>query len=344
MSVLFLIASLGAINGFLLSVFIIFRKKGVVNKYFGCLLLVLSIRIGKSVFFYFTQKPDLLILQIGLSACVFIGPFFYLFSKALDHKEQKFRKADLMLLFSLLAAILIIGSIYPYRAYPLIWNNYIIFGIYGIWLLFTVLGIYHSAKIIKDGAVSMHKNSDKQYMIAIVLSMVFITTTYQIALFTRFAYIWGALIFSFTFYYLTGRILLTGKSITPKNNPPQLANAAALLQSVNELMQNTKPYLNRDLKLDELAAQNGLSKHTLSQLLNEVYKHGFSQYIKEYRIAEAKTLIHARPELTLEGIGYESGFKSKSAFFEAFKNIEKCTPASYKNNKEGSFNGKTGTE
>ena len=47
-------------------------------------------------------------------------------------------------------------------------------------------------------------------------------------------------------------------------------------------------------------------------------------------MAEAKDLIKSRDELSLEGIGYEAGFNSKSAFFEAFKKVTGQTPAAFK--------------
>jgi hypothetical protein len=81
------IASLGVVNGFILSFFLMFKKQNTwSNVYFGGLLMALSIRIGKSVFVFFSDSVDRLILQIGLSACIFIGPLFYLYVKALKEK------------------------------------------------------------------------------------------------------------------------------------------------------------------------------------------------------------------------------------------------------------------
>ncbi|MEO0334736.1 MAG: helix-turn-helix domain-containing protein, partial [Bacteroidota bacterium] len=310
---------------------IIKRPKAVVNSYFGGLLLALSIRIGKSVFFYFSTEVDQLILQVGLSACVFIGPFFYLYSKALQRQEQDFKRADVLLLLLLLVGVSIVGLIYPYRVYPEIWNGYIIYGIYAVWILFTLLGLYYNGKMLNGVLLRPRAMSqNQQYIAAIALAMLFITITYQVALFVGFTYIWGALIFSFTFYYLMGRAFISHKSVTPQPPSRPLENGLALLNQVDKLMELEKPYTNQKLKLDELAAQVAIPKHTLSRVLNEVYTNGFSHYIKEYRVKEAQRLIATRHDLSLEGIGYEAGFNSKSAFFEAFKKVANCTPAEYK--------------
>lgn len=334
MSILFLLASLGVINGILLGVYLIFRKeKTAADAYFGGLLLALSIRIGKSVFFYFNRDVDKLILQVGLSACIFIGPLFYLYTKALQEDKPSFKLKDNLLLLFLFVAVLVTGLIFPYRSYPEIWNSYIIQVIYIVWALFTVLGLYNCREVIVK-TVSSPKQLDprQQYILAIILGMLFITFTYQFALFIKgFTYIWGALAFSFTFYYLLGRALLNGKAIIPKPKVQvPLENGKVLMKQVDQIMEAQKPFINQKLKLEELATLSGISRHTLSRVLNEEYGHGFAHYIKTHRITEAKQLIKTRHDLSLEGIGYESGFNSKSAFFDAFKKIANCTPSEYK--------------
>ncbi len=333
MSILFVIASIGVINGLLVSLYLLVRRdKTVAETYFAGLLIALSIRIGKSIYFYFGTTDDRLVLQLGLSACAFIGPFFYLYAKALYQEQQCHKRADLVLLLSLLIAIIIVGLWYPYPTNPDVWNGIIIYGIYGTWAVFVVAGCYYSYKgVFENYRLSRNGlNPSQQYQLAIMLAMLFITITYMTALFFGVAYIWGAVIFTTVFYYLAGRLLLTSKPAIPKPSSAALEDGQALLQRVDEIMRNEKPYMDQRLKLDELAAKTGITKHLLSRVLNEVYQSGFSQYIKEYRVAEAKHLIATRHELSLEGIGYEAGFSSKSAFFEAFKKIEGNTPAQYK--------------
>ncbi len=332
MSFLFLFASLGVINGFLLSIYLLIKSaNSILPKYFGLLLLALVIRIGKSVFFYFNREVDLLILQIGLSACVFIGPFFYLFFKSLQKGDTSMRRNDAMMLALLFLVIIVVGIIYPYRVYPQIWNGYIIYFIYTIWVLFIFLGLYHVVNIVKSELKDGIKPKKQLwYIIAIAMSVVFITLTYQLALFVKITYIWGALLFSFSFYYLLGRVILNKHALIPKLATQKLENGKQLLAKVDQIMANEKPFRSQGLKLDDLAVKSGMSKHLLSKVLNEVYLDGFSHYVKEYRVNEAKSLIVERKDLSLEGIGYEAGFNSKSAFFDAFKKVANCTPAEYK--------------
>lgn len=332
MPLLFLLCSLGVINGLLIGVFLVFRNPNkIVNAYLGGLLLSLSLRIGKSVFYYFGEQVDLLILQIGLSACTFIGPFFYLYTKSIHQQYKKIHKPDAVLLLILLVGVLTVGVIYPYRTYPEIWNGYVVYGIYIIWAVFTLIGLYHAIKVLQPVILKPSRMSKPQQHLAIItISVLFINLTYQMALYGLFTYIWGSLIFSFTLYFVIGKLLLSGKFFMAKGSDQPLEDGAAKLEELNALMDAQKPYTNQKLKLDDLASLVGLNRHTLSRLLNEEYKYGFAQYIKEYRVKEAKQLIQTRNELSLEGIGFEAGFSSKSSFFETFKKIANATPSEFK--------------
>ena len=72
-----------------------------------------------------------------------------------------------------------------------------------------------------------------------------------------------------------------------------------------------------------------ISKNILSQYLNEKINKSFSTFINELRIEKAKEFLTAKTNYTIEGIGYESGFKSKSTFFTAFKKHTGQTPLEY---------------
>ena len=341
MSPLFLFASLGVVNGLILAIYLLVKKqRSVADMYFAGLLLALCLRIGKSVWVYFDPELDKLILQIGLSACHFIGPFYFLYSKAVYNHQTRILKFDRHLLQFLLIGILVAGVQMPYRAYPEFWNETMVPGLYIIWAGFSLVGLYQNRVAFQRLVSAKQKLTDMdKHMLGISLAYLFITFTFQFALFVKgITYIWGSIIFSASFYYLIIRALIIKKTPVPNTlNLPPLNDGKALLAKLDQMMQEDKPHLDPKLKLDHLASQAELTRHTLSRLLNEEYAHGFAHYVKSYRLEEAKRLILTRNELSLEGIGYEAGFNSKSAFYEAFKNEVGMTPARFK--KQYSQNG-----
>jgi AraC-like DNA-binding protein len=101
---------------------------------------------------------------------------------------------------------------------------------------------------------------------------------------------------------------------------------------VEEYMIRHKPYLAVDLKLDELAEKLSLPSKTLSILLNVRYKKNFCEFINQYRIKDAASIL-SNPmlkEKSVLDIAMEVGFNSKSAFNRSFKRETGATPLKYR--------------
>jgi len=106
--------------------------------------------------------------------------------------------------------------------------------------------------------------------------------------------------------------------------------SAALHEALLETMESDKPYLNESLNLADLAARLRVPRAHLSQVVNTHFGSNFADFLSRYRIDEAERLLAdpAWSHLTIEAIGYEVGFRSRSAFHSAFKRRRDETPAS----------------
>src|SRR4051812_39073115 len=113
--ILFFFGALGAFNGFILSAYFLFftRKKYLSNLFLGALILALSIRITVTVFVYFNNALPKTYLQIGLSSCLFIGPFLYCFLKAGIHSINTIPKIWKYHLAFWFIAVFCIGFLFP---------------------------------------------------------------------------------------------------------------------------------------------------------------------------------------------------------------------------------------
>ena len=107
------------------------------------------------------------------------------------------------------------------------------------------------------------------------------------------------------------------------------SDAQRWLEKLDRLMREKAVYTNADLKLGDLSKEIQISSHQLSQLLNDELGKNFTTYINEFRIEEACRVIASDHRFTLESVGYEVGFNSKSTFFTAFKKFKGVTPAVY---------------
>ncbi len=102
-------------------------------------------------------------------------------------------------------------------------------------------------------------------------------------------------------------------------------------EKITQSIEKDKPYRNSELRLNDFAQLIDEHPNNVSQILNDVVKKNFYDFINFYRIEEAKLLLKL-PEYknyTITAIGFEVGFNSKSSFYSAFKKFADTTPAQF---------------
>jgi len=336
---LFFFSALGAFNGLVLSLYFLLYVKPahISNRFLGAFLLMLSIRIGKSVFFYFNPDLSFHYLQLGLTACFFVGPFLYFYIKSVIEPESNIYTTWKYHIALLLPLALIIGYLYPFKTNIDLWRPHIIKTIYIQWFLYILASFYVIIPRIKILFDSNHKiNKLDIWLFSILIGNLCLLASYYFTSFIN--YISGALTFSFSLYLLI-LFLFFGKSrnLILFNRQHKYADkkiddsqALALIKQLENIMATEELYKNANLKSSDVAKYLNISTHQLSQLLNDNLGKSFPLFINEYRIEAAKNSVKANSQLTLEAIGYECGFNSKSTFYTTFKKLTGSTPAKFK--------------
>ena len=106
---------------------------------------------------------------------------------------------------------------------------------------------------------------------------------------------------------------------------------AALLQRLEAHMAASRPYLDADLTVEQLARQLGVPTRELSRAINEGLAKNFFELVSDYRIAEARRQLEtADTGTTILQVMYDAGFNSKSVFNTAFKKATGLTPSAYR--------------
>lgn len=90
---------------------------------------------------------------------------------------------------------------------------------------------------------------------------------------------------------------------------------------ISEEMEEQAYYLNQDLTVHDLARKMDMSARTISDCVNRHFGKNFNEWVNTYRVAKALELLEdpEKEHLSIEGIGMDSGFKSRSAMYTAFK-------------------------
>lgn len=105
-----------------------------------------------------------------------------------------------------------------------------------------------------------------------------------------------------------------------------------LSHDLEKLMQEQQLYKQNDLKLETLAEKLNTNKHFVSQVINEIHKVNFFEYVNLKRIEEAKQLLRSRSkkDLNIIEVAYEVGFNNKGTFNSVFKKITGLTPTEFR--------------
>ncbi len=184
------------------------------------------------------------------------------------------------------------------------------------------------------------------------------TSYYVLSRFSFFNLTWDYMIsVSMTFFiyfiawfgYLQPQIF-SGYSINQSLKPTGRYKNSAIDKEVSDeilfkletVMAENKLYRENDLRLDTLANSINVSKHHLSQVINEQKGMSFFEYVNEQRITEARQLLAStsKKELNIIDVAYSVGFNNKVSFNTTFKKITGKTPTEFRKEVE---NGKLNT-
>jgi len=107
-----------------------------------------------------------------------------------------------------------------------------------------------------------------------------------------------------------------------------------LFEKVLHTIENSKCYRNDELNIADLATLTGIHHLKQSKIIKHKTGMNFNSFINEFRIKEAKEILShptafMEKRFTIDSLGSEVGFKTKTSFYKAFKQFEKTTPAQY---------------
>lgn len=103
-----------------------------------------------------------------------------------------------------------------------------------------------------------------------------------------------------------------------------------VIARLDRLMVTEKFFQNEDVTLATVADELSLGAHQLSELINTRFGIGFSRFIREQRVNEAKALLAQDESASVLSIGLSVGFRSQSNFYAAFREITGEAPGSYR--------------
>ena len=358
-----IIAAGFSIQAFLMAFLLLFYKKGdsKANLIWSIFLLLFSFNIFYNVLFW---SESHIYLMRRLNFVYFIplslyGPLFYFYVKRMLTKKEMKNKEILLHLIPMFVVVLFFFRYYimpleqrdllisqdMLKSYLPVDSNIIA---YLLSLVLLMYGLF-TYSYFREQTVS--NKSLKNWIKAICFCFLFFSVSwasyyilsylnliikeYDIAL--TFAMILFVILTTF-FGYIHPEIFngMTIKEAFLISKYEKSGLSKSLSHDYKEKLLNyiksEKPFINNSLTLNDLSEAMKISKHHMSQIINEHFNMGFYDFINKQRIEEAvKILEDPSLQLNITETAYHCGFNNKVSFYKAFKKFTGTLPTDYLN-------------
>ena len=346
--------------GTLLGIFFVLKKGGdrIANGILAAFLFFFSYSIFFNVLFWSVFDRNLLILLYCTDdiPIAFYGALFYLYIRRVTTR-QKIGAKDLVHLLPLVLVLYVSGEfiVLPFEAkaksigtstvaeHINVVSGYI-FMLLGVMLGYSAMAYYKYIRPYKeDMGLKRWLVSISFFFGIFVFSWITFYVLYEFfAVPQQLDYV-----ITFSMVLMVGLIAYYGfmynevfdgaqpKTIFPfvKYQRTGLSDeyAKELKNRLLSVMEAEKPYLDSDLRLDDIAEMLDVPRHHASQVINEHFELSFFDFINRYRIKEAELALKEKDSgLTIQKIAYQSGFNNRASFYKAFKKVNGVTPKEYK--------------
>lgn len=367
-----IISYIGFSQALFASMFILTKKPlKIAHVILSVLLLVFALMFGLDILRNYHIIPSHR-WAVSLSIRMLFAPLFYLYSKYITKDFNKFNPLDYLHALPSISLLLIslILKLLPENSsieIELFYDKYAWLRIFYGWLFFALIVYYvisalaiviRFKKQIKDNySFSSYKISLDWLLVMIILFVILIlliiisSVMYEHGTMDSHVYIFRHVLELFHVYVLSiwgfhQKQLISGfvsetnydadvpESATGKYVKSGLKSedAKSYIQTLIKYMDESEIWKDAELSIAKLAAQTSISKHQLSEVLNEYLGKSFYVFVNEYRVEYAKKLLTMKEynNWSILAIAYECGFNSKTAFNIFFKKHTQLTPSEFK--------------
>ena len=323
-------------------------RKNIINRLFAQLVLLISFNLfvnSQSSVWYNHPK-----LHLISCLCMFYYPtLFYLFLISLTDNSFKLTKRHLrylapgMIYLIVLMRYLVMPDTFlldKMRSQDLLDLNLVdLIGIIiNLYFVFRCWSIINKNKWINNQKILLYL-FNALILITNLSWMIITLRFFSIDLklnFITYEITW--IITSFYIYFFTYFIVTNSEFFVNNKLKSRYSNSTISQVELNDnmskiknIMNIEKPYLDQEFSLSTLSNLSGIEKFKLSLIINKFMNTSFFDLVNHYRVEEFIQLANSKKyeKFSLIGIAYESGFKSKSTFYKAFKDRKGTPPREY---------------
>lgn len=370
LSFLQVIAAIAVFISILLSVFLLTVKteRKLENRLFAMFLIINAIDISGLFMHFFTDSYNLKTFKI--SAYLLVMPLFYLYVNAVCYSDFTLKRKHLLHLIPFIVAnLILVPKLYsaedPAKEYFFkhMWNSPEMFfyqTIGELQYLFYIVGVFIILKRYKKIYLENYTNPNTflyKWLFQLTMIFLFIHICIIFKNIIRYTayndlFIWIHIVAGASFLLAACWFILKAlnypelfrrvdstlqptkvfaEALKTENKTDETKNIQ--IEQLKKFMVEKEPFLEPSLTIQELADQVKIPVRDLSILINHHMNQHFFDFVNEYRIKKAMTILKdsTKKEYTVLEILYEVGFNSKSSFHTSFKKYTNQTPTIFRN-------------
>lgn len=302
------------------------------NRILAVILLLLAVRTSKSIIALLFPETAYLVSVLGLVAMALLGPLLLFFTVGLFTNHIQLSRRDyLQLLPSAICLILFLTINWTWMtALYYLFTAHVLF--YIVWTCLHLLinrELYQVDDLKWKWAWSVFTG----------ISLIWVSFFVQVIFYDPITYTLNVVTAAAVVYALSLHAVMRSKLFMhePRRKTESTRSYDELGSRIRSLLDHEEVFIDPNLNISKLAEHLKAPPYLVSKTINHFFKKSFSELVIGYRIKKSEQLLFSRNQvLSIEGIAYESGFNSLSAFYTAFKRINKMTPAQFRNRNSNS--------
>ena len=334
------------INSFFFLGLIHFRKGkyNSVNDSLAMFIFLTSVNFASWIILpYWTWQFEWVCLD-RFPVIFFIGPYIYLFSRAvLENPKKGFRKHKLFIVGYLDILVTILLWIYLYffaieEKFEILYDTATLLTYEALAVVYTGYFVYLSIKLFINGNTNIPRLRHVFILIVVIYFLWMGTFLADAAVYpsqlpdSAFYPTWISMVY-LNFYLAYHFILNPTRSLllVTRDKKTESSKTLDLAYGLKELMQKKRLYRKPDLSLAFLATEIGTSSSSLTEVLKEHFRLTYYDFINQYRVQDAIERFKKGDDrkYTIKTISEEAGFRSKTTFIKAFKKEMGMLPKEY---------------
>lgn len=326
MQVLLILCSIAAGHALFWAAYLFVLNQKWSNRLLALLLVMLALRIGKSVMGIVFPGHMYFFTTVGLISMAEVGPLLFLLVKSLFDGSFKLSGSGYLHLFP--GAVMLVATITTHWSYLNI-SYYVFTGHLLLYIIASALFLWRSRHMFGPDDLKM------KWAIYMLSGIFILWITFVLQLLFYHPLVYQLIVGSAAviFYALSwwaiphARLFMTNEK--RKGNNQQYDE---LGQRIQKILVEEELFTDSTLTVSKLASRLKVPPYAVSRATNASFGKSFSEVLIHYRIQKATRLLQKDTSrlLTIEAIAYESGFNTLSAFYTSFKKVNKITPAQYR--------------